>query len=175
MRPWSAIAAAFLVTACSQGQWAPPAQAYRHLGDRLKVYFPFLGLPCGIGWVGVGGEQQADQCYRFGAPQRMSGVLVANGSWTPRFHEGEVQAHGRDMFASGSSVVSDRYRLIPPMRKIKLKSGAVMMSRDSWEKPLAYRVTFVGRETERFPSRQTRSVVIIDRIEAIRRLPLLPD
>ncbi|UIJ43834.1 hypothetical protein LZK98_12100 [Sphingomonas cannabina] len=174
MRLWGAVAAVLLVTACSEGDWAPPAQAYRHLGDRLKVYFPFLGVPCGIGGVGVGEEQRADQCYRFGTPRRMSGVLVTNGSWSI-FHEGETQMREKDLFHFGLDVVSDRYQLILPKRKVKLKSGTVMATSDSWKKPRAYHVTFVGRETARFPSYPTGSFATIDRIEAIRRLPLLPD
>jgi hypothetical protein len=154
------------VLGCSPATYRMPASLYRHYGDRLRVYFGgFLGQPCGIMDYAERSHLSAGECYVFGASRRMTGVLRTDAYGVSQFFEGRntLPVTGAE-WERGHPTLSDQYRL--------RKSWSTLHSADEVERtPRTYRVTFVGRETAPYGGRPQQRIVIVDRIEAVRRLP----
>lgn len=153
--------AVLALAGCSPAQWGPDASAYRHYGDRLRVYLsPLFGQPCGAAFRAQPDRLPIDQCFRFGPPRRMTGVLRDWGT-IAYFDEGRETVH-----TGGSEkqvrAVSPRYRLPAPL-------PAPGQPWAAGEK--AYRISFIGRSLASRPRYPSQDIVIIDRIDTIRRVP----
>lgn len=106
------------------------------------------------------------ECYRVGSQRRMTGVLYRRHTDEARFFADRATPPEDGAYSiDGSLAVSDHYKLGAPQKR--LRNGAVIRAPESRS---PYLVTFWGRETAQLPSRWLRSVVVIDRIENIRRL-----
>jgi hypothetical protein len=154
--------AALALAGCSPAQWGPDASAYRHYGDRLRVYLsPLFGQPCGAAFRAQPDRLPVDRCFRFGAPRRMTGVLRDWGT-IAYFDEGRDTVRN-DAAGTQLRAVSPRYRL-PAPRPAPGQPWAV--------EERAYRVSFIGRSLATRPRYPTQDIVIIDRIDTIRRIPV---
>ena len=147
-----------LLAGCSSPMQLP-ASAYRGYGDRLKTYLPILGTPCGNEWR-QSRRIASERCFRLGGAQHFDGVMLRYGYSDPLFLAGATRADQVDFAATDSRLVSDRYTLrswFPPDR-----APAAPVNQAS-----AFRIRFTGRATAANGPR----VILIDRIDAIARLP----
>lgn len=151
---------------CSQANWLrPPASAYRHFGDRLRVYFsPFLGPPCGVTYEFAQKDRlPVDRCYSFGPDKRFQGVLQRD-AFGAYFYP-DTTSPPENPSLPAPIAVSVRYYLPLVERN---RSG--MPSSSEWMNSRYYHIEFTGRELRQKPPSPSQNIVLIESLRVIRRL-----
>ena len=162
-RAGAAVPAVLALAACTPVPYADlPISAYRGFGDRLKAYFsPFFGRPCGARLpFASGGRARVDDCLRLTAPRAMRGVIVTIDYGPSWFYENASEVPRS--YTHGRMIVSQRYRLRGPV-----PDQATFRAQRR-----GFAIRFIGRET--VDSAAPRGIVTVDRVEAVRRLPVPP-
>lgn len=144
-----------------------PAEAYRHYGDRLKVYVGgALGVPC------MENDRRVvapSQCYVWGKSQRYQGILLTYGWRSPAFIPNVAQPPKSYWAIKAYDAMSDTYRM-------GYRPGDQVMQ--PWEAPngaKAYRITFTGRKTAAYPREYSVGKILIEQIDSIQRVPWKPE
>jgi hypothetical protein len=160
-----AVVALTLASGCSRPEVAPPAALYRHLGDRLRVYLPFMGQPCGTWWnVAARRRLPVGRCFVFERRVRVSGVLRVEGYGPARFLPGATRLPPPgEGWRNEWRTMSDRYAL-----EERPSSGNAPVAL----RPRDYVVTIGGRVTAPFGDHYGNTrILLLEGVEAIRRLP----
>lgn len=163
------LAMLFLLAGCQQ-IFRPATSAYRHFGDRLKIQLGMFGAPCG-GWSPLLDPDGTPlgECFAFGAPKRMTGVLQIS-TLAPTFIIAGATTAGQSAPGEPIAAVSDRYQLMSRPVAERGSDGAIVYV-DRAMQDADYLVSFIGRETPTGDGQGVSGVVIVDRIDSIRRLP----
>ena len=144
-----------------------PAEAYRHYGDRLKVYLGgALGQPC----MENGRRVMApSQCYVWGKSQRYQGILLTYGWRSPDFIPNVAQPPKSYWAIKAYDAMSDTYRMGYRL------GDQVTQPWKAGNGAKAYRITFTGRQTTTPPRSYPDEIILIEHIDSIQRVPWKPE